>query len=685
MRSQHITVRLEELETRLALSGNVGTLPTTLDRVHLFSDQLANRLSDSLVKFIASHFDGVQKMTSSENARYAKVNSNWFLLNYRLATASGPADYIINDSWGSDWSDVTKHEDWFMHNGDGDRLHNETWDWYLHDISNADYQKYFIDSTIADMRATGAQGLFGDSFEAGIGDGWFAQYDPRFAGTNAGNPEAWPGGVTWLDQLHDFAGAVQGAFHAVPESFLFMPNVDALVTSWAKQDFTNVDGVFMEGFGDWGGVYYGAPSDWTLSMNRAISLASADKVLIMQPSLWDTPDSATGQLQREYLVGTYLLLQGDYTFLNIISPDQGSSTSYFPEYDVALGSPLSALPTNVSKYQWNGVYRRDFQNGIVLVNPGTDDITVNLGADYKLVTGSGGGALDDKSLDSLGHYIGGKLSYQTLHTITVHAGGAAILLDTTPSAPTGLTHGTATSSQINLAWQAVANAAGYKVEHSLDGVTWIQVGAPAAGVTTYTDTGLSAATTYYYEVLATNGAGDSSPSKVVSAATAALGNSAAFVQLDTTTQGNWQGTYGADGYSIASVLPAYPSYATVKTSGTSVKIWDALTTDQRALQNPRGTENIASAWYAADSFSIDVNLTDGQTHQVALYQLDWDNGGRSERIDILDATTGALLDTETTSSFAGGQYLVWNLSGHVIIRVTNLSGDNAVVSGLFFG
>jgi hypothetical protein len=186
-------------------------------------------------------------------------------------------------------------------------------------------------------------------------------------------------------------------------------------------------------------------------------------------------------------------------------------------------------------------------------------------------------------------------------------------------------------------------------------------------------------------VLATNAAGASGPSTVVNAATAGPGNNATFLQFDTTTQGNWQGTYGADGFYVAGALAASPAYATVNTDGIPINTWQASTTDPRALQNPDGTANIAAAWYAGDGFSIDVNLTDGQTHQVALYQLDWDNGGRGERIDILDADTGALLDSHTTSSFADGQYLVWNLSGHLTVRVTNLFGDNAVAGGLFFG
>ena len=52
------------------------------------------------------------------------------------------------------------------------------------------------------------------------------------------------------------------------------------------------------------------------------------------------------------------------------------------------------------------------------------------------------------------------------------------------------------------------------------------------------------------------------------------------------------------------------------------------------------------------SFTVDVDLTDGQAHDLELYFLDWSNSGRSEQVQIRNAATGALLDTETVSSFA---------------------------------
>jgi hypothetical protein len=81
---------------------------------------------------------------------------------------------------------------------------------------------------------------------------------------------------------------------------------------------------------------------------------------------------------------------------------------------------------------------------------------------------------------------------------------------------------------------------------------------------------------------------------------------------------------------------------------------------------------------------VDVNLgADGSTHQVALYLVDWDNKGRSERVDVFDAPTGVRYDTRTVSAFGGGVYLVFNVSGHVRFQFTSLAGPNAVLSGLF--
>ena len=79
-----------------------------------------------------------------------------------------------------------------------------------------------------------------------------------------------------------------------------------------------------------------------------------------------------------------------------------------------------------------------------------------------------------------------------------------------------------------------------------------------------------------------------------------------------------------------------------------------------------------------------MNLTDGQTHDLELYFLDWDSTTRGETVQISNASTGAVLNTETVTSFNSGVYLDWAVSGNVDITFTCLSGANAVLSGLFF-
>ncbi len=160
---------------------------------------------------------------------------------------------------------------------------------------------------------------------------------------------------------------------------------------------------------------------------------------------------------------------------------------------------------------------------------------------------------------------------------------------------------------------------------------------------------------------------------------------AVFVGVDTTTQGNWPSNYGADGYHIFDSGFSYPSYAESTTSSALSYEWANPTSDIRALQKPQSTDRIAACWYASPGFMVDLNFSDGLSHRVAWYFLDWDRLGRVETVDILDSATGIVLSTQTISDFQNGKYLIWNLKGRVTFRFTTLTGPNAVAMGIFFG
>jgi hypothetical protein len=778
-----VRLQVEGLEERLVPS----FFPATTNGIHIIEDQLPGGLSSAMVQFVATHTDGTQKETLSATNQFRAINPDFTVLHYQLGTGNSPYQYIINNQWSSDWSYVNQQESWFAHQSySGEpqsaadlasgRVGNNT-GWDQANISNPAWQQYTLNQVFQNMAATGSNAWFADSFTYGIGGaGYNSPIPTRYQGTNAANAAYWPGGVTWTTQLGNWAQTIENAFAqynaTYGTNYKFIPNLDGRATSWEPNWYNDangvpiVDGAFLESFGQYTDTY-----NWSLSMNRGLNLTRNGKIVIMQPYPSADPNTAAGQKQVDFFLGTYLLLKGDQTYLNI---DYGGGVQYFPEYQLNLGAPTTPLPGNVSGYLWNGVYRRDFQNGFVLVNPGSTTYTLNLGGNYQEVQASGGGTMTDAQLDANGNYIGGSLNYLNVNSITLAGGSAAIFLNPTGSSPltvttpaqadanpvTGTTVGLSVQGQENgsdsgltYTWsssgpaavtfsdngtnsaknatatfaqagtytftatisdgsQSVSSSVTVTVNQTLtslqvspasatvvDGAiqqfsatALDQFGSPLATQPAFTwsldagGLGTINSTGRYTAPASGVGSATVRASSGVTSATATVSvvasGTAMFVNEDTTTQGSWQNVYGTQGYNVIGASSHYPSYARVTASGQSSRVWTRTTTDVRALSNPAGGR-IAASWYAANSFSVKVNLTDGQTHQVALYFLDWNNAGRSERIDVLNSA-GQVIDSRTVSSFRGGQYEVWNVSGNVTFRITRLTGPDAVLSGIFF-
>jgi hypothetical protein len=189
---------------------------------------------------------------------------------------------------------------------------------------------------------------------------------------------------------------------------------------------------------------------------------------------------------------------------------------------------------------------------------------------------------------------------------------------------------------------------------------------------------------YSLSAKATDNAGVWTRSSKVNISVAGPPAVATFVTVDSTTQGNWKGAYGKDGYLIVGDATSLPTYVGLTAQSQGIYTWTSTTSELRALQKAASSDRLAAAWYSGN-FTINLNFVDGETHGVTMYVLDWDSTVRSETIQILDGTSGTVLDTRTVTGFNGGQYWVWNLRGQVTIRVTVIGGPNAVVSGLFFG
>ena len=110
-------------------------------------------------------------------------------------------------------------------------------------------------------------------------------------------------------------------------------------------------------------------------------------------------------------------------------------------------------------------------------------------------------------------------------TGTNETDGPFIQITTSPLPPPSFTATTISSTEIDLAWAAVAGAAKYQIQHGLlvaGSISWSAIATLPSNANvplTYQDLGLTPNTTYYYRILTANAAGADSDWSVVQNAT----------------------------------------------------------------------------------------------------------------------------------------------------------------------
>ena len=323
---------------------------------------------------------------------------------------------------------------------------------------------------------------------------------------------------------------------------------------------------------------------------------------------------------------------------------------------------------------WDSLGRREN----VTVNDGSGPRTANITTDFSQ------GAWVNVPISVA---AGGTVTVTVTRTAGMNAVVSGLFLGgapTMPAPPTGLVASASSASQISLSWNASGGATSYKVQRSPDGSTgWSQVG--ASSTTSFTDSGLSPSTTYFYRVLASNSVGDSAPSNVASATTpAGLGYSQS-------PQGTWVGTYGADGYALlnwngGTDLISLPQSTLVFDQGGRYQ-WSGGTSDVRALQGPDASTRRAACFCDGSEVRLRLNFATAYSGTLHIYVVDWDSLGRRENVTVNDGSGPRTANITTDFSQGAWVNVPINVAagGTAAITVTRTAGVNAVVSGIFLG
>jgi hypothetical protein len=388
----------------------------------VFSDQLdLGSASEAQFQFAATHYAGAQKLLLSYVQHLRTYNPGFVLLHYRLGSALGytAADASCNpttqylqiidgDHWVQEWpGDSVVQNSWFYQYG-GSRVYSCSGGHYLTQLPDNGWRSFWSAQVIQQMQDCQADGIFADSYSV-----------PNYLGANDFKP-ALPAidmtfETTWSGWLHDFTDYMRGQFAG---GYYWIPNIGSWITNRDATDYSNIDGAMIEGFAETGGGGYLALSDWQLQMNRVLGLINADKVILAQ-----TYPSATDVGERMFILGTYLLVKGAHTYVNMMS--FGTVVQWFPEYAIDLGAPTDALPSDISTYldATSNVYVRHYTKGLVLVNPSGSAHTATLSTTYYQVVPSGGGVVPADG------FTPGSLSTSAVTSVNLAAHTAAVLLN----------------------------------------------------------------------------------------------------------------------------------------------------------------------------------------------------------------------------------------------------------------
>ncbi|MGP9018889.1 chitinase [Streptomyces sp. BR1] len=197
-------------------------------------------------------------------------------------------------------------------------------------------------------------------------------------------------------------------------------------------------------------------------------------------------------------------------------------------------------------------------------------------------------------------------------------GGGGDPSPTVPAAPTALTTGAVTSSSVDLTWGAVSNATGYNIYR--DG-TKVQSSSGSSA----TVTGLSASTSYQFQVTATNAAGESPKSAAVSATTSATGNPGGGTTVPKhAVTGYWQNfDNGATVQKISDVPSNYDIIAVAFADATGTPGAVTFNLDTNGLGG-----------YTVDQFKADIAAKHAAGKAVVI-----SIGGQNGTVSINDSTS----------------------------------------------
>jgi len=308
------------------------------------------------------------------NAKYWRMRTYAPYFDSRLAWFPNAWTYRDLYAIYRDEQLAQEHPEWILRDAQGNKLYipfdcgGGTCTQYAGDIGNPQFRAHWIDA--ASAQAAPYRGLFIDDVNMvfRVGDGAGQPVDPIDPRTGAPMTES-----DWRRYIAEFTEQIRQAMPSkeiVHNALWFAGHDDPYVQrELAAADYIQLERGVNDAGLTGGGGQFGLETflqyvDWLQARGQGVVFAA----------------SAFGEADREYgLAGYFLISSGR----DAIGNDEGATPDdWWPGYDVELGAPRG------ERYVWQGLLRRDFVNGYVLINqPQAPTQTIQLGDSARGPTG----------------------------------------------------------------------------------------------------------------------------------------------------------------------------------------------------------------------------------------------------------------------------------------------------------
>ncbi len=348
------------------------TTQTVEGRVKFFKhantkfDSYSEKPDTKQQNWMQNHYQRMLAYTPYFDTRLTWYPNAWFYID-------SYAIYVDSET-------AKKHSEWLLRDGKKNALYipwecNGKCDQFAGDFGNPEFRKFKIEEIRAAL-GKGYRGIWIDDVNLTwrVGDNketHVIPVDRRTGKLMALND--------WRRYFAEFMEEIRAAFpdtEITHNAIWYADTVDAENPFISRQisaaNYINIerggnDGGLTAGDGPWGYETFLRYLDYVHQRGAGVILMDTGT----------TPD------EREYGLATALLVSNGNDLINSNHTDWSTPDQWWPGYDVNLGAALN------SRYKWQGLLRRDFECGQILLNqPSLPERVINLDGGFQRIDGA---------------------------------------------------------------------------------------------------------------------------------------------------------------------------------------------------------------------------------------------------------------------------------------------------------